>query len=51
MQNHLSKLEALTLVVLVVLLVTFSVRQHRQLQAHQLDQKKAERYLGVRLAD
>ena len=42
MPNHLTKLEVIVLVMLVVLLVTFSIRQQRQLQAIQLEQKKAE---------
>ena len=42
MRSRLTKLEAVALVVLVALLVTFSIRQQRQLQAMQLEQKKAE---------
>ena len=42
MQNHLTRLEALALAVLIALMVVFSMQQHRQRQARQLDQKKAE---------
>lgn len=42
MQHHLNKLEALVLIVLVAVLVTISLNQHRLLKTHQLDQKKAE---------